>query len=106
MWICFNNAFVSAVAIKGEPGMLKVRARRRKHLKKLFPDYRIVKTKNTDYRYRVFVDREEFADLVRDKVMRIEYGNFKDSVIDDELHNLYADFWRLHWQYQKAETAQ
>ena len=31
------------------------------------------------------------------KVLDICYGNFKDSVKDKGLHNLYAGFWTDHW---------
>ena len=101
MWICFNDGFVSAVSAGGD--MLKVRARRKEHLISIFPNLKdeIVETKHTDYKYRVFIKRDEFADIVSDRIKKIYYDNFKSSVMDDELHDLYADFWSLHYQYQK-----
>ncbi len=33
--------------------------------------------------------------------MQIDYGNFKDSIADDDLHDLYADVWLLHSRYQQ-----
>jgi hypothetical protein len=101
MWLCFNDAFVSAVA--GDDNLLKVRARRKDHLINLFPDLedKIVQTKNTDYKYRVFITRERLAEVVSKRIMDIDYGNFKASVKDWGLHNLYADFWELHYLYQK-----
>lgn len=80
---------------------MKVRARKREHLATLFPDHDIHASKDTDYRFRVFVKKEAFAALIAKKAMEIDYGNFKDSVKDRRLHDLYADFWRLHWNYQK-----
>jgi hypothetical protein len=32
--------------------------------------------------------------------MAIDYTNFKNSVQDDQLHDLYSDFWTLHYRYQ------
>lgn len=101
MWICLNDAFVSAVQ-SGRPGELKVRARRREHLETLFPGVPIVETRRADYRFRVFVDQEAFAQLVADKARSIDYTNFKSSVNDPALHNLYADFWILHADYQRS----
>jgi len=102
MWICFNDGFVSAVNSDTDPNILKVRARKKEHLQKLFPGKKIFSSKNTDYAYRVFVARKAFAKMVADRVMDIDYDNFKDSVVDDKLHDLYADFWTLHWKYQQS----
>ena len=105
MWVCLNNAFVSAVESDTDPNILKVRARKREHLETLFPGKKIHASKNTDYAYRVFVGRKAFSKLVAQKVMDIDYSNFKDSVEDDRLHDLYADFWQLHWKYQHEKKA-
>jgi hypothetical protein len=100
VWICLNDAFVSAVADPTMPGILRVRARKREHLAKLFPGVKIQGSSRTDYGWRVFVSKEEFAALVVKRIYGIDYDNFKDSVLDDRLHDLYADFWTLHWEYQ------
>ncbi len=105
MWVCFNNAFVSAVADPKRPGMLKVRARKREHLARLFPDAQITASSTTDYRYRVFVTKTHFSELLARKAMEIDYGNFKSSVKDRRLHDLYLDFWRLHLNYQEEKPA-
>ena len=103
MWICLNNAFVSAV--DDGNGDLKIRARNRSHLEMLFPGREIVTTKRTDYAYRVFVTKEEFVKVISDRIASIDYGNFKNSVKDRELHDLYADFWQLHYSYQQRQRA-
>jgi hypothetical protein len=103
MWICLNNAFISAVAIKGNPGHLKVRARKREHLERLFPGYEIAVNKGTDYKYRTVVGKRYLADLVAAKIKDIDYDNFKNSVKDDGLHNLYAGFWEDHYDYQSSK---
>lgn len=100
MWICFNDGFVSAVADRRRPGRLLVRARKREHLQKLFPWRRIKATPKADYAYRVSVGRRAFARLVAKRIAGIDYSNFKDSVSDDRLHDLYAGFWWSHLNYQ------
>ena len=100
MWLCLNDAFVSVVQDKKFANLLCVRARKEKHLRVLFPDKKITKTMKSDYRWRTWVSREEMAKLVSERVMGINYGNFKNSVMDDELHGLYAKFWQDHWRYQ------
>ena len=101
MWFCFNDAFVSAVQDKDRPGHLLVRARRKAHLTKLFPKkMKITETPKRDYRWRVSVPAKVWADLVAKRVMEIDYGNFKDSVKEDALHDMYALWWNDHYRYQ------
>jgi hypothetical protein len=101
MWICFNNGFVSAVEHRDNPEMLMVRARRREHLRDNFPDYDIIVGGSTDYKYRIVISKTEFAEIVKNSVMNIDYDNFKNSVEDDDLHTLYNGFWLLHYRFQK-----
>lgn len=104
MWICMNDGFVSAV--RHSKNTLKVRARRKDHLVALLGDaYTIYESKKTDYRFRAFVPQKEFSRIIAERVKSINYDNFKDSVPDDELHNLYADFWLLHYKYQKQRRS-
>jgi hypothetical protein len=102
VWICFNDAFVSAVQSWDNPKQLIVRARQRQHLQRLFPKARIEETVRNDYRFRVRVNKRTFADAVAKRAMAIDYGNFKDSVADRRLHDLYLDFWWLHRDYQEG----
>jgi hypothetical protein len=100
MWICFNDGFVSAVKCN-DSNMLKIRSRRKEHLEKHFPEKEIHVDVGTDYKYRVFATKEEFAKIVSDSIMNTKYTNFKNSVNDHDLHDLYADFWHLHYRYQR-----
>src|SRR5689334_20118875 len=101
MGSCFNNIIVSAVADRHNPKRLLVRARRREHLENLFgKDAAILVDAGTDYKYRMFVDRSALADLTNKTLMSISYDNFKNSVEDDALHDLYSDFWELHYDIQ------
>ena len=100
MWFCFNNGFVSAVENRDDKDGLVVRARRREHLEDNFPDNKIVVGGSTDYNYRIFISKKEFAEIVKDRIMDIDYGNFKNSVEDDDLYDLYSKFWTLHYKFQ------
>ncbi len=101
MWICQNNSFISAVQHRDNPDQLVIRARRKEHLQTLFPDKDITVGGSTDYNYRVFVTKTELAEKISSSIMNIDYPNFKDSVEDHDLHNLYSDFWSLHRRFQK-----
>ena len=100
MWICFNDGFVSAVEDWNDKSMLRVRARKREHLE--FLNVEIQQDQGTDYKFRCFISKESFADIVKQRILNINYGNFKSSVKDYSLHNLYAEFWELHYDYQIA----
>ena len=101
MWICFNDGFVSAVEHRDSPDILMIRARRREILENLFPGEDVVEGGSTDYQYRVVVAKTAFADVVSKRISEISYPNFKDSVEDLELHQLYEKFWSLHRRYQR-----
>src|ERR671921_69751 len=79
MWLCMNDSFVSAVQDHSDPTRLVVRARRKEHLNRLFPNHEVIVTPNRDYAARVFVSREEFARVVTERIGGIDYDNFKDS---------------------------
>lgn len=100
MWVCFNDAFISIVEDQRNPALFKVRARNKAHLETLFPGEAIIATKDSDYRHRVIVGRAKVAALLVDRIGKIDYGNFKNSVKDRDLHDLYASFWNLHYNYQ------
>ena len=77
-----------------------VRGRKAEHLRRLFPDREVVITPNADYVARVFVSRDEFVRVIAKRIEEISSDNFKDSVDDERLHGLYADFWSLLRRYQ------
>lgn len=80
--------------------MLIVRSRKREHLKRLFPDRTVSATPRRDYAFRTSIPRQELADFVSVRIQDIAYQNFKASVRDTALHDLYLDFWGLHLRYQ------
>ncbi|MEO8660739.1 MAG: hypothetical protein ABI693_19875 [Bryobacteraceae bacterium] len=104
MWLCFNDGFVSVVSDKEDHTRLLVRARRRRDLLNLLgADMELVENARADYRWRAVVDRKVFSALVSARVEAIDYPNFKNSVADRDLHDLYMDFWGLHRRYQDRE---
>jgi hypothetical protein len=105
MWICLNDAFLSAVQDRDNVDRLCVRARKYSHLQHLFPETEIVVTPHADYACRVFVTKHEFAQMLIRKVGEIQYTNFKNSVRERALHDLYSEFWLQHRAYQQAGTS-
>lgn len=88
---------------------IQVRARSKRHLqnlKKRFPYHvrgKTVRYKDSDYPYRVYVDRHDWKEVVKALVQDIDYGNFKNAVKEDSrtepeylqaLHLVWDDMFR------------
>lgn len=72
---------------------LVIRARVREHLEDNFPGYKILEYSGTDYPYRIFITRKNFAEFMVDEAYDIEYTNFKNTVYDKDLKDFYAAVW-------------
>jgi hypothetical protein len=106
MWICLNDGFLSIV--KGGPhkGQLLVRARKRSHLAAFLGPSNaeaITYTPERDYHWRAYMPASLIADLLRRRLRDLSYDNFKDSVSENALHNMYAAWWSNHLRYQQTE---
>ena len=101
MWFCFNDGFVSVVEDTRGISELVVRARRKEILEKIFPEKEIVELTVSDYKYRAYCTKDEWSKIVVDRIQNIDYSNFKNSVKDNELHQMYNNFWFIHYNYQE-----
>jgi hypothetical protein len=106
MWVCLNDGFLSVVTDKTDSSRLLVRARRKVDLVNVVgPNAKIEHTPANDYHWRTYIPREEFKQLMMDRIDGIDYTNFKQSVKSEDLHDLYLGFWTDHRNYQRsAET--
>ena len=97
-----NDGFISAVLDWNDPSgnSLVVRARMREHLENQFPDETIVEMGGSDYKYRIFITKQKLSDLMVKRINDIDYHNFKNSVEDDLLHEMYSDIWVVGRRYQ------
>lgn len=84
MWIFTQDGFISAVDNGHVPGKLSVRARDKKSLELLaaLTQQDIKQSVRSDYPYRVYVTKEEFANFLLGHVDELDYPNFKDRVYD------------------------
>lgn len=97
MWLNLNNAFLSIVephrAARGNSPTLLVRARRPGDIERVFPNAKVEVIDRRDYMFRAVIDRKLVAEALAAQVMGINYGNFKNSVADHDLHDAYARTW-------------
>lgn len=82
MWVFTETGFISAVDNGHVPGKLAVRARDKQSLELLadLTNQEIKQSERSDYPYRVYVTKEEFADYLLAHVETLNYPNFKDRV--------------------------
>ena len=103
MWLFFSDAFLSVVADKADPSgdRLLVRARRRGHIERVFPEAEVFSVAGADYTFRAWLPRARVASACMEQVESIDYVNFKDSIDDPEYHDAALSAWSAMYSYQK-----
>jgi hypothetical protein len=107
MWICLNDGFVSVVKDRTDPKgqTVLVRARRLGHLKAFLGRHgkgaMITEMEAADYRFRVKLPRAKLQAIMAARLDGLDYDNFKNSVKDKELHDLYMQWWVDHLKMQE-----
>jgi hypothetical protein len=99
-----SGAFLSVVQDKQNSKRMLVRARRKGDIERVFNTKRISETPAGDYRFRASFPRAVVADAIRAEIMRIDYGNFKSSVHDEDRHDAYLDVWQKMYLWQERHT--
>ena len=106
MWIFSKHGFFSAVEYKENPKLVMVRARFKGDLerfcnhhfgvmlaqgdfklppnKKIEDCYVVAHTPEADYPYRTVLVKEQFAMMLAQEALEIDYTNFKDKVHDGD----------------------
>jgi len=108
MWIMLNDAFLSIVKKDVRDDELLVRARRLGDIEKVFGrDVVVTRSTDSDYLFRAAIKRDAVVRAIQNEVLRIDYGNFKDSVAETELHDAYlsvAEALRHAGAYHNAKV--
>lgn len=108
MWVFFRDGFISAVLQDANTNTMKVRARDRESLEALIrdgylpSDTAIVPTNTTDYPYRVYVSKADWAKAVYMIANDIDYTNYKDAIKKRGHHILYTALnkvWHVMWDF-------
>ena len=104
MWVFLNDAFFSIVAHPQRKRLMIVRARKPGDIPCVFgpKGIKVEHTPARDYPYRAVIGRERVALTMAHEVRRIDYGNFKDSVADDDRHDAYSEVWTVMLRWGKG----
>ena len=102
MWIVLNDAFLSVVSKRGSQTQLLVRARVRGDIERVFYDAEVFEDVDADYRYRSYIDRQAVSEAISDSISKIDYDNFKNSVLKDDRKrlNAYMNVWESLYRMQ------
>lgn len=124
MWVFLNDAFFSIVDEKAKQAkfgvkpakrkindrdILVVRARRKGDIERVFSQHmklydrklEVTESAVTDYQFRARIPRGVVKEVMVAEVQRITYGNFKDSVAEDDLHHAYSSVWGVMYRLQE-----
>lgn len=112
MWIFTVDGFYSVVQHNKNSDMVQIRARRRDDLERLsvatgVDSADIIKIDDADYRWRLNVHREDFADYTSRAVYNIRYEtNVKGTLSrnDKKRKSAMMDVWRAMYKLQEAST--
>ena len=116
MWVISKYGFASAVKHLDKLGWVLVRARDRSDLEEFcevardcgvpgFSEEAIEENRSADYRFRMTVKREDWAELAKVLAAGIDYPNFKDEVskVDPERAAVYMGVWSELRKIQEQE---
>ncbi len=102
MWIFTSHGMLSIVAHRDRPDHLLVRAREPGVIEALFPDAKVKRTLNSDYRYRAAISRGHVAVVLANNLFKLDYTNFKASIPTRkrDYHDACMDVWSRMIQLQ------
>lgn len=116
MWLFTKYGFFSVVEVTGEPTKIQVRARLRKDIEAIAElaweatsnRPKIIESKDSDYRFRVVLPRNDWYELGQFLITDIDYSNFKGKVLcpgtEPARSRAYHHVWSTMSYLQDAET--
>ena len=103
MWIFSKDGFVSVVEHRDDKELLLIRGRIKDDIEDIAnlaevltgekPE--IVEMPDADYRFRIFLSKHVFKEIMQVKIDDLDYPNFKSSIRDHDRHNAYLDIWSV-----------
>lgn len=106
MWIFTTDGFFSIVEDYVDPRRLLVRARAKGDIEKVWPLAAVEEIPGRDYRYRAYLPRTAVAAKLADLALRIDYGNFKNTINNPLRKEAYGDVWSVMIDFQNDQLKQ
>lgn len=112
MWLITKIGFFSVVRDRDHSDRMIVRARHPDDIEALVDQYipgtEITETPDSDYRYRIFIDRDIWIKLAAELAEDVNYSNFKNHVAATQGYDraeLYHDVWEILYSLQPIEIS-
>lgn len=103
MWVFLSDAFLSIVADRADPSRLLVRGRLEGDIERVFPRATVQETPQADYRFRAYIARGIVARVLVERILEIDYPNFKATLSDRRRILPYHDVWEtMRWAQMGA----
>lgn len=110
MWLFTKYGFYSIVQDENDKSIYKVRARKKTDLQELQRNVTeisggsIQQDNQADYRFRIFINQQQFKAVMNHLSNTLDYSNFKDSIYSnksqkDKLES-YHQIWDVMYEYQ------
>ncbi len=100
MWVFLRDAFISVTEHESERRLLRVRARMRGDLDRLFPEADIAETIDRDYRFATSLPRERVAQVISLHVSKLDYGTFFEAIPNEDRKQAYIQVWGAMYEEQ------
>jgi hypothetical protein len=107
MWLLTKTGFFSAVRDLDTRDSMIIRARDPDDMKNLVEQYvpgtEIIETLDSDYRYRIRLDKSTWIRLAAELAEDVDYNNFKNHIKEVqgvERAMLYSEIWEILYSLQ------
>jgi hypothetical protein len=100
MWIFLSDSFLSVVSHRTKPEVLLVRARVKGDIERVFPKAKVTRSPSADYLFRAEMTRAAVAKAMTERIRRIDYDNFKNSIREDDRHDACSKIWQVMYSLQ------
>jgi hypothetical protein len=84
MWVFLRDSHLSIVQHDSESRLLRVEARVRGDIERVFPEADVAENDIADYRFCAAIARERVAQAVALRIQQLTYSDFVQSVPDEE----------------------
>lgn len=95
MWVFLRDSFISIGQHDGESRLIKVEARIRGDIERVFPEADVAENESADYRFSAAIHRDRVAQALSLRASQIAYTDFVGSMEseDDDRREAYITVW-------------
>jgi len=124
MWVFTKHGFMSAVQTSNDDQKIMVRSRDKTHLDSLIREYdlmadsaepvQVIESPDSDYRFRIILSRNDWANLITVLACDVDYPNFKNEVYrlqgqsayEHALHKIWEIMYRTQSPQKNGQMVQ